>query len=919
MNADVDKIEQWLTLILAGCEGLFHVCGTGDWTGRRFPVGNHDGAIDYIMTRDRRREAGTYLRVTTLSPDAPSDRGKRAGAAYSASLPGLWADIDIAGPGHKHTPNYPGMPGYDQNKVTIWPLPPDAEQARSIVEEAGCPKPTLWVESGGGLYPWWLLDQPEQLAGDPGAISVSTKLSEGWQRHLVAAAARLRLDYGNVGDLARVMRMPGTVNRKRPDLERPCRIIEYDGPRYSFDNLVSCLVDMDRVAEERTPEPALLPVQVSSWSPAQRPASPAVFNAASPLDVFEASSTWEQILAPHGWAVSHISGGTTYWLRPGKRRGEGHAATTGHSADGRDRMYVFSTACGLPVQEPMTKAFVWGQLNGVRDMKEVAKVLVTQGYGTPKSAVPQGFATDLAALTVREDPAPDRPAADAPQAQSPPPQQLPAGGLPAAPAWHTAPIRPGEGRRLPEFPVGCLPPVMADLVRYISASKQVDPTMPALFALATVSAVAASKAKVFRSGDWYEALSLYTCAVAESGERKSPAGRPVFGAVSRIEKQMAVLHASEVDSKIDELDKQRAEVRGNPAASNRLEDKITQIEASRRRPPRIKIADDITPEAMVRLLSTLGGHGAILDPEGTFMGTICGRYSNGSPNPELLIKAYDGDEYTSDRISRDPERIERPTLAVGVAVQQVVLDDVMTSRVLLERGALARFIYGFPQSRVGSRWEANSAPYDPGPGRAWTIAIEGVAELPVPASPDAVPSIALSPQALDMHRRFTDHIESRLAPGGDLSSPGLKEWSHKHAGRVLRIAALLHLVAGFTPTTELNDTAMTSAICIGEWAIEHARWAHLVDRESIEEATVKQCNQVIDWMVRSNREHFTVREACRGIRAQWVSTKAMGDALDQLAELGWVRETPYQDKVGRWRVRFAVSPHATATASRATM
>jgi hypothetical protein len=383
----------------------------------------------------------------------------------------------------------------------------------------------------------------------------------------------------------------------------------------------------------------------------------------------------------------------------------------------------------------------------------------------------------------------------------------------------------------------------------------------------------------------------------------------VFGAITRIERQMAAAHSDEVDRLIDELDQQRADCRGNPAAANRLEDKMAALEASRKRPPRIKMSDDITPEALVRSLSHQGGHGAILDAEGTFMGILSGRYTNGIPNPELVIKAYDGDPYSADRISRDPDWIPRPTLALGLAVQQVVLTDAMNNRQLLERGAHARIIYGFPKSLVGTRWEKNAAPPNLGPERAWMLQIEGIAEIPAPEDPGQVHTLVLSPEALAAHRALTDQVEARLGPGGDLTAPGLKEWSHKQAGRVLRLAALLHLAAGEDIHAEIQPQAMASAITIGEWAIEHARHAHRVDRESVEEATVKQCTQVLDWMRRSGRPAFTVRDACRGVRAQWVSTKSMGDALDQLAELGWVREEPYQDRSGRWRSRYAASPH----------
>lgn len=915
---DPESIKSWISTLHGKSTGMLHACTTGDWTGVRAHVEDKDRIVEYVLQKDLQRASGIYLRVTTLSSDAPSSRGKRAGADWSESLPGLWADIDISGPGHKHVTNHPDYPGYDPRKAIQFPLPANEEVARSIVSEAGMPEPTAWIHSGGGIYPWWLLEDPEQLAGDQFALDAATRLSDGWQRELVAAAQRLGVDYGNVGDLARVMRIPGTWNRKEEE-PRPCRLVTESGPRYTFESLTECLFALqERSSKRQKPSsPPSVPLPVA---PLPLPSLPS--RAGSPLDAFEERTSWPDILEPHGWQVHHTEGGTTHWTRPGKRTSEGSSATTGHSADGRDRMWVFSTACGLPVGEPITKPYVWSVLNGHGgDMKRVARDLAARGFGTPLTPL-AGFTTQLVARPHNGTPQVTTVTGIgrgvlAPVAPINPPEGTTP--QPAHTGWHPSPKHPAETTELPPFPVHALPAAMGDLVRQVSASRQVDPIMPALFALSTISAVAAGKVEVRRSGGWTEPLSLYTCPVAESGERKSPTGRDVFGAVGRIEKQLAAAHNDEIDRQIDELDQQRAEVRGNPAAANRIEDKILALDASRKRPPRIALPNDITPEALVRALARQNGHGAVLDAEGTFMGSLSGRYTNGVPNPELLIKAYDGDPYTADRISREPDHIARPTLALGLAVQQIVLEDAMSNRQLLERGALARIIFGFPKSLVGTRWESSAAPYDPGPGRNWAILMEGIAELPAPETPDQVLTLALSPEALREHIKLSDQIEARLAPGGNLTTPGLKEWAHKQAGRILRIAALLHLAEGLDATCEIQPETMRSAVLIGEWAIAHARHAHRVDRESAEEATAKQCTQVLDWIRRTSRQAFTVRDACRGVRAQWVSTKSMADALDQLSELGWVREEPYQDRAGRWRSRFATSPYASQPQPTATM
>jgi putative DNA primase/helicase len=198
---DPGAVRAFLDTLHGDSPGLVHICSTGNWAGEAFD--DLDAATDYAGQLDLGRPAGVYVRATTIA--AAPTFGTRGSAADSVALPGLWADVDIAGPGHK-----------------AHGLPPDEQAARRIVTESALPDPTLWVHSGGGLYPWWLFDKPHVIDGD---LDATTALSQCWQAELGAAAARLGWTYGTgVGDLARVLRLPGTVNRKA-DRERPCRVI----------------------------------------------------------------------------------------------------------------------------------------------------------------------------------------------------------------------------------------------------------------------------------------------------------------------------------------------------------------------------------------------------------------------------------------------------------------------------------------------------------------------------------------------------------------------------------------------------------------------------------------------------------------------------------------------------------------------
>ncbi len=218
-EADVAEIRRWLDLLHGKSSGLVHVSATDDWTGQAFR--DLDEAAAWAAEQGHR--TGVYMRCTTLPPTfAGLGRGK---ASDSYELPGMWADLDLAGPGHAPPPA--GLS-----------LLPDADAARMLV--ADLPVPTLWVHSGGGLYPWWLLHEPFLLGS---ALPRAQDLSKRWHSHLTERARARAWHVEGTGDLARILRIPGTVNRKAGS-ERPCLVLEESGPRYALEELEAALAEV---------------------------------------------------------------------------------------------------------------------------------------------------------------------------------------------------------------------------------------------------------------------------------------------------------------------------------------------------------------------------------------------------------------------------------------------------------------------------------------------------------------------------------------------------------------------------------------------------------------------------------------------------------------------------------------------------
>jgi putative DNA primase/helicase len=341
---DVDQVRRWLGILHGDAAGLVHICSTGNWTGAAFSVDQLDAAAAYVSVLNATNPEGIYVRVTTLK--AALAPGTRGGASDTSTLTALWADIDIAGPGHK-----------SEQK-----LPPDEAAARAIIDASGLPEATLWVHSGGGLYPFWLLTTPH-LVGDE-LVDVGD-LAANWQRAIGHGATVLGWHYGTgVGDLARVLRIPGTVNRKA-GLERPCKVVSVGGKRYSFEELNEYVAEaLSQIPEVEPPAPRLSAVRLDDGS-------------VSPGDSFAAQTEWADILVPAGWRYAHERGDTTYWRRPGKDTA-GISATT--NALGTDRLRIFTTSTDFEVTS-YSKLGAYAVLEHGGDMKAAAKALQSQGFG----------------------------------------------------------------------------------------------------------------------------------------------------------------------------------------------------------------------------------------------------------------------------------------------------------------------------------------------------------------------------------------------------------------------------------------------------------------------------------------------------------------------------------------------------------
>lgn len=171
---------------------------------------------------DAAGQADVYVHVGLSR--RPFKGGDRPTVNEIDALGGLWADVDIAHPVHK-------KPG----------LPPDRGAAHAVISAMGI-APGLVIHSGHGLQAWWPFAECLTLesADDRRKARI---LARAWALTLKERARALGYSVDMTSDIARVLRVPGTLNGKDSNDIKPVLIVEDRDASYSVSDIEAVLLD----------------------------------------------------------------------------------------------------------------------------------------------------------------------------------------------------------------------------------------------------------------------------------------------------------------------------------------------------------------------------------------------------------------------------------------------------------------------------------------------------------------------------------------------------------------------------------------------------------------------------------------------------------------------------------------------------
>lgn len=361
------------------------------------------------------------------------------------------------------------------------------------------------------------------------------------------------------------------------------------------------------------------------------------------------------------------------------------------------------------------------------------------------------------------------------------------------------------------FPTEAFPGGIEKYLKSVVAYSQVDTAMTFSAALATFALCMQGKYMVsYPSGNgWKEHLCLYLVIVAEPGETKSG----TFGAVNRpirawqdekradYEKSRN-LYLQEKQAKEEKqanLRKALAKLETDPQEKQQyheelkaITDELTELQAPIS--PNF-IVPDTTVEALADLMKKTGGSAGVFGSEGDFFKIITGLYNHGMCNNlQLILNAYDGDEYTMQRVSREIH-LPHPLLSFCLMLQPNLYQETFANAELRGRGLLARFLTCTPKSMAGKRDKRSTATLDAVNYVAYEKAMAHFLNLQQDSEKEP-PVLTWEQDAKERMLDYMQKIENSMRKGEAMEKH--KDFASKAGAVAMRIAGILHLLQTYS-------------------------------------------------------------------------------------------------------------------------
>lgn len=442
------------------------------------------------------------------------------------------------------------------------------------------------------------------------------------------------------------------------------------------------------------------------------------------------------------------------------------------------------------------------------------------------------------------------------------------------------------------FPIECFPETLKNYTLELAEELQVSIDMVASSILGVLSLCNQGKYYVQGKEGWKEPINLYILVIAPPAERKSAIFSRLTHIIYEYEKNknlelkpiiisnndkrdILIGSIEEIKKKLKRDNKNRYELLGElESKQNELLnlEEINYIQL---------IADDITPEALVKLMKDNNGKMAIFSSEGGIFSTINGRYNNNIPNIDILLKSHSRDKVRVNRKQNDNETdiLDNPTLTMLIFAQPLVLENLFKNVEFSAKGLCARFVYCYPESRIGSR-NIESKSVNSNTQESYNFLIEKLLDN------NDTKILTLSLEAYKVSIEFAQQLEPKL--NNELYD--MSDWAGKFHGLILRIAGNLHVANNIDTNNSIIDKdTMEKAIKIGNYYLEQAQDVYSIVGTNLEQI---KANRILKILKRKRISKTIKRHSLfREVRGTGINKiEDIEGPLNYLKELGYIKE-----------------------------
>ena len=370
------------------------------------------------------------------------------------------------------------------------------------------------------------------------------------------------------------------------------------------------------------------------------------------------------------------------------------------------------------------------------------------------------------------------------------------------------------------YPVEALGPVLTPMVKALMGTVRAPDAICGQSALAAAALAVQSQADVIIDGRRFP-VSGYFLDIGESGERRSAVDRLALHPHARYQQTLVRSAEHAMQAYENDLEAYRA------SRGQILKGKGTRAEKAKTllglgAPPLapldpLLIVEEPTYEGLIKLLARgQPSVGIFSDEGGRFLGGHGMNDENQQKTVTGLCELWDGKAVTRVRATDASVVLYGKRLSLHLMVQPIIAEGVLSNRLLLEQGFLARSLVCWPTSTIGTRtYRAVDITRDPGV-QAYNSAMKALLETS--------PALAqgrqneLDPRALALSRAakrlwvaFHDHVEGQLTDGAPLE--GVRGFGNKAAEHAARLAGVLTLVEDVT-AVEIDAAHMEAGITL---------------------------------------------------------------------------------------------------------